>query len=138
MTYYRICIETLLPPSQCPDPIAGEHTHAVDRQYPVSPWLEVPEWYEMSQAIRKMRPIYQVGLIYGFQEKKDGAAYRLEERIAETKEWKTAADIDAWVAKRDSRKQAVFDSIVQSVDAFVAGFDFAAYGLARVLDEAAK
>lgn len=134
MTYYRIVIETLLPPGTQGKPLDKIGTHAVDQQFPVSDWMEIKEWYDLASAMRTSRPVHMVGLMLGFQTKEDGKPYPLQERLAAIKaasvNMKTLmVHFDKEVEERKSRR---IDT-ERRIDEFVENFDFEVYGLRAVI-----
>lgn len=133
MIYYRICIETLLPTSQRPAAAPDGYSHAVAQQFPVSEWIEISEWPVITEDVRRKCQVHKMGLMLGYQSKDDGKPYEIEKSLAEFKGWKTSDDIDAWVTRRNAERKRVFDDAVGRIDAFIATFDFDAYGLSEVL-----
>lgn len=137
-THFRICVETILPPSRRTAPgVEG----VIDAQHPVSGWLDPKEWWDALQHVQRVRPVTRYGLMYGQQKRETGHQHDWHLhlwRVAEIRRHGDSGTIMEFFAAEHAARDARHAAIVARVDEFLAGFDFAAYGLARALDMATE
>lgn len=135
MEHLRICIETLLTSGQRRTPIDQRGTHAVDRQFPVSEWMEIDEWFHAVSRVHRERPVEKLGLMIGHQEKNDEISYRLvlEERTEALRKFDTQEKIMAHFDAVNAARESRYADMLRRIDEFLASFDFVAYGLREAL-----
>lgn len=136
MKYFRIVLETILPPNQRTEPAQPNGDHAVDQQFPVSEWLDVGEWYRLAQYIRRVKKVEKYGLILGHQTKEDGKPFDKEAHEAVLADIK--ADVFAHLNKRDVERFRLQANCSERIDAFVRSLDMTAYGLNYALGSIRK
>lgn len=122
-TYYRITVDTILPPSLRAGPMTAglpDYEHIVASQHPVSDWLEIPEWVMFNERLRHAKPVNKLGLIYGYQKKEvEGAKHDYSAELAALKALTpetTMPYFDKMVRDREEK----FATIVKRVDEVVA------------------
>jgi len=117
--YVRICIETMLPQSRRE---GADVTSAIAEQFPVSDWLDVANGFKLISDLRRIKPVIQVGMLYGWQTKHDDKIWDVSESIQRWKAVESLEDLERLIAAENAKKEAEWQSIVARVDEYLTNF----------------